>query len=268
MGLRTIYDEAKFPYWVLTDEKTVLGLIVVAQEPRELIQPAGKKFVQIHLFTQNPEAVTRLANEAQKISEKHGAAFLGCVIDAEHTSIRQPLEKAGMELFDESYKMVCPLESITFPESELEFYRTMPEDANLVLTNLVPIMQGSPDSLMQASIRNITRLPSELLNPMLSQMEVIFARKHHEIIGLLSFTGPTISMIGVLPNERGKGYGRNLTQWAKAHLAQNGHIRALLRVSVDNKPAIHIYETEGFRVTNQIQYFLKKYPPHWKNNTT
>ena len=95
-------------------------------------------------------------------------------------------------------------------------------------------------------------------------MEVIFVRREASIIGIISLTGPTISMVGISPSERGKGYGRTITQWAMWHLAQEGHIRAWLRVSVENKPAIHIYETLGFRTSDRMKFYLKKQPTLWK----
>lgn len=263
LGLKTIYDEAKFPYSILVEDQEVKGLIVVAREPRELIQPAGTAFTQIHIFVHDDAAVKQLVEEAKALNVKHQGAFIGCVIDAEHSSAAEQLEEATLELFDESYKMVCMLEAPTYPESLLTFQRAQPREADTVLRHLIPIMQGSPDHLMNASVQNLSKLSSEMLSPILTQMEVIFVRKQTNIIGLLSFTGPTISLIGVLPNERGQGFGRLMTQWAKAYLAENGHIRAMLRVSVENKPAIHIYEAEGFRITNHMKYFLKKNPSQW-----
>ncbi len=71
-------------------------------------------------------------------------------------------------------------------------------------------------------------------------------------------------MLGVHPDMRGKGYGRMITQWAMGYLAEQGHFRAWLRVSVANAPARHIFETEGFKVTEQMKYYVKTNPNLWQ----
>jgi ribosomal protein S18 acetylase RimI-like enzyme len=119
---------------------------------------------------------------------------------------------------------------------------------------------------MQASVRNISKLPPALLNSIVSQMEVMFVRRNSAIVGILSLTGPAISMVGVIPSERGKGYGRTIVQWAVWHLAQEGHPRAWLRVSVANKPAIRIYESLGFRIAERMKYYLKQLR-YWQGPT-
>jgi ribosomal protein S18 acetylase RimI-like enzyme len=48
-------------------------------------------------------------------------------------------------------------------------------------------------------------------------------------------------------------------------LAQEGHPRAWLRVSVENKPAIRIYEGLGFRIAERMKYYLKKQAPYWQD---
>jgi ribosomal protein S18 acetylase RimI-like enzyme len=266
LGLRTVYDQAKFPYSIVVDKQTVVGLVVAAREPRELVQPAGSPFVQIHIFRHSPTAVQRLLDESKRLATSHRAAFVCCVIDDRTPETAALLEKAGFTLFDESFKMGCPLEVVTQPATDLTFTRTTPEDAPLILKHLVPVMVGSPDHLMQASVKNISKLPSATLNSMLGQMEVMLVRHKSTIVGILSLTGPAISMLGLLPSERGKGYGRTIAQWAVWHLAQEGHPRAWLRVSVDNKPAVRIYERLGFRTTDRMKYYLRMQPPYWQNS--
>lgn len=264
LGLRTVYDQAKFPYSVLVDKQTVLGLVVAAREPRELVQPAGSPFAQIHIFRHSSPAVQRLLDESKRLAGSHKAAFVCCVIDDKNPETAALLEKAGFALFDDSFKMGCPLEAVTQPTTDLTFTRTTPQDAPLILKHLVPVMEGSADHLMQASVKNIGKLPPALLNSIVGQMEVMFVRRKSAIVGILSLTGPAISMVGVVPSERGKGYGRTITQWAVWHLAQEGHPRAWLRVSVENKPAIRIYESLGFRIAERMKYYLKKQPPYWQ----
>ena len=38
LGLKTIFEEAQFPYWILVRDQNVMGLVVAAKEPRDLLQ--------------------------------------------------------------------------------------------------------------------------------------------------------------------------------------------------------------------------------------
>jgi len=266
LELKKTYDQAGFPYWVLVDGRVAVGLIVAAREPHELIQPVGTPFVQFFIFRHGEEAINRLLAEAKEIAEGHKAAFICTAIESKEKQSAEILEAAGMELFDESFNMDCPLESPSPPKTDLIFERARPEQASLVLRYLVRIMEDSPDRLMQASVRNIRHLQPQFLAGLLDQMNVMLVRRGTDIVGALSFMGPTIMLVGVLPEERGKGYGRIITQMAMWQVVQTGSREAKLRVSVENHPAIHIYETLGFRITRRVKFYLEKRPPFWRES--
>jgi len=159
LGLKTIFEQAKFPYWVLVQEQTVLGLIVAAKEPRELLQPASTTFIQIYLFRHEPEAVTRLLNEAETIATRQQATYLSCIISAEKQEAIQSLENANFSVYDETLKMGIPLQDVTPPHTELTFTRTAPNETALVLNNLEAMMNNTPDRLLHTIIYNIRHLP-------------------------------------------------------------------------------------------------------------
>jgi len=243
-------------------------LIVVAREPRELIQPVGTPFVQFFIPRHGEGAVNRLLAEAESVAEKYKAAFVCTAIEAKENRSAELLEAAGMELFDESFRMECSLESMSPPRTDLLLEKASPEQANLVIKYLVRIMGDTPDKLMLASVQNISRLQPPILPLLLNQMNVMLVRRDTDVVGAISFRGPTIMLVGVTPEERGKGYGRIITQMAMWQVAQAGNKEAKLRVSIENHPAIHIYETLGFHVTHRIKFYLKKRPPFWQESSS
>ena len=263
LGLKTIFEQAKFPFWALVHEQTVLGLIVTAKEPRDLLQPASTTFIQVYLFRHEPDAVTRILGEADTIAAQQQAAYLSCVVRADKQETIQSLENASFSVYDETVKMGVSLQDVTPPPTELIFTRTSPDETSLVLHNLETMMANTPGRLLRTVIYNIRHLPPDKLESTLSQMEVILVKDKASTVGVISLEGPTIGMLGVHPNLRGKGYGRKMTQWAKNHLAEQGHFRAWLRVSVANTPARHILETEGFKVSEQMKYYVKTNPTLW-----
>ena len=263
LGLKTIFEQAEFPYWVLIQEQTVLGLIVAAKEPRELIQPASTTFIQVYIFRHEPDAVAHLLSEAEIIATNQQAAYLSCIISADKQDTIQSLENANFSVYDETLKMGIPLQDVTPPQTALTFTRTSPDETALVLDNLETMMSNTPDRLLHTVVYNIRQLPPDKLESTLSQMEVILVKDQANTVGVISLEGPTIGMLGVHPTLRGQGYGRMMTQWAKSHLAEQGHFRAWLCVSVANDPAKHIFETEGFKVSEQKKHYIKTNPNLW-----
>jgi mycothiol synthase len=64
-----------------------------------------------------------------------------------------------------------------------------------------------------------------------------------------------IYVLGVDPEQQGKGLGRRLTDVGLAHLARAGATRAVLYVEGDNTPALAAYERAGFtRAAVHVQY--------------
>ncbi|WP_243837695.1 ribosomal protein S18-alanine N-acetyltransferase [Cumulibacter soli] len=55
-----------------------------------------------------------------------------------------------------------------------------------------------------------------------------------------------VMTIGTDPNVQGRGIGRLLLRALLAESARRGASRIILEVRVDNKPAIALYESEGF----------------------
>lgn len=267
LGLKTIFDEAKFPYWVLVEDQTVLGLIVAAREPRELLQPASTTFIQIYLFRHQSNGVNRLLSEAQTIAREHKAAYLICIVNAENQETVRLLEKAEFDLYDETIKMGVPLENITPVDTHLSFYRASPNETELILENMIASMENTPDRLLHTAIQNICNLPSNQLESTLSQMDFVLVHDETHTVGIVSLEGPTIGMLGVHPTARGKGIGQTITQWAKHYLSEQGHFRAWLRVSTANAPALHIFEKEGFKASEQMKHFVKPNPNYWQTGS-
>lgn len=265
LGLKTIFDETKFPYWALVQDQTVLGLIVAAKEPREMLQPASTTFIQIYLFRHEPAAVSRLLSEAEVIATNQQATYLSCIVGADKQETIQSLENANFSVYDETLKMGLPLQDVTPSQTHLSFTRTSPDETQLVMENLETMMSNTPDRLLHAHVYNISQLPQAQLQSTLSQMEVILVKDQANTVGVISLEGPSIGMLGVHPDLRNKGYGRMMTQWVKSYLAEQGHFRAWLCVSVANDPARHIFETEGFKVAEQKKHYVKMNPALWQS---
>jgi L-amino acid N-acyltransferase YncA len=265
LGLKTIFEETQFPYWILVQEQTVMGLIVAAREPRDLLQPASTSFIQVYIFRHQEDAVSQLLSTAIQLAADYTATYLSCQVNSEKEATIQQIENAGFSLFDETVKMGVPLQEAPSPETNLTFTRASPEETNQILENLAICMTNTPGRLLHTVVNNIPKLPPDQLQHTLSLMEVVLVKDAANTVGILSLEGPTIGLLGVRPQDRGKGYGTTITQWAKSHLSEQGHFRAWLKVSVANAPALHVFEKEGFKASERTRLYIKANPDLWQN---
>ncbi len=88
---------------------------------------------------------------------------------------------------------------------------------------------------------------------------IYLAEKNGEIIGkihlqLISGVGG-IYGLGILPEYRGKGYGRALLLMGVEKLKQGGAKEIMLQVAAENANAISLYSSSGFVETSVMDYF-------------
>jgi ribosomal protein S18 acetylase RimI-like enzyme len=67
--------------------------------------------------------------------------------------------------------------------------------------------------------------------------------------------GVYIRGLGVPPAQRGRGYGRGLLAAALLNVLSEGHTHAALDVATENRNALGLYLSCGFRETNRYDYY-------------
>ena len=72
--------------------------------------------------------------------------------------------------------------------------------------------------------------------------------------------GGWIAGLGVLPEFRRRGYGREILTQAVGRLASSGVERIALEVSVENEGALTLYESAGFEVVTGYDYYAVSLP--------
>jgi ribosomal protein S18 acetylase RimI-like enzyme len=90
-------------------------------------------------------------------------------------------------------------------------------------------------------------------------MTIYFAQMGDQVIGkvhlqLIAGVGG-IYGLGVLPEFRGKGFGRAVLQGAVDKLKEAGAKEIMLQVATGNANALHLYESCGFVTTSTMDYF-------------
>ena len=69
-----------------------------------------------------------------------------------------------------------------------------------------------------------------------------------------------ISMIGVVPDYRGKGVSRHILQAGMKHLRSIGLAEIGLEVDGNNAPAVGLYESAGFKTMGERHWFERVLP--------
>jgi mycothiol synthase len=67
-----------------------------------------------------------------------------------------------------------------------------------------------------------------------------------------------VGMVGVLPDQQGKGLGKLATAAGIDHLMSIGATPVEITVDSENGPAIHVYESLGFRVNNRSVWYQQE----------
>jgi GNAT superfamily N-acetyltransferase len=125
-------------------------------------------------------------------------------------------------------------------------------------------LSGSADMVMERILMNIGHLPKSRLDIYYSSEKFYFVTQNMDEIGILNFNpnAGRISNVGVDPSRRGQGYGRQIMMFGLKQLKAAGCKQASLRVHVDNKPALNMYNSLGFEVVGRRRFLI------WENETT
>lgn len=88
------------------------------------------------------------------------------------------------------------------------------------------------------------------------------AALNDEIIGLGSINqernAATIFGLGIVPEYRGKGYGKELLHLIIDRLWKTGKTEIMLDVNSENVPALELYKKAGFQIEVAFEYYRKK----------
>lgn len=238
------------PYWVFVEGQKPVGVLSVGREPIQLLEPPGTPMAITSLVDPGqPEGVLReFASRALEISEEREVEYVLAIFPFTYEGPIRMFKELGFSELDDAYRMTCPLDPSYEPSGALSFVRAGRGDIRCYIELAVELLSGSPDVTLSIALKNFLAVPDEFLDFYYSQEEFYFADVDGQTVGILNLNPSEglISNIGVGPSQRGRGYGRQIMLFGLKTLKERGRERARLRVHVDNKPAVHLYESLGF----------------------
>lgn len=247
-------------YWLFVKDEKPIGLLYTGTEPVQLLAPIGTPVARIQIidFKQPAEVLENYISEAYSLAMKNNVDLVFTTFPSKHENLTSKLEELGFEEVANSYRMVCPLNKAFEPKEEPVCERVKREELGDFLEHVIECLSGSPDSMLDIVMDNIRGMPDKFLDLWYNMQQLYWVDKNGEVIGILdlSVRNKFISNIGVSPKHRRKGYGRQIMLFALQTLMQEGGKHAGLRVHKDNKAAISLYESLGFKITEQNQTFI------------
>jgi len=240
----------KLPYWVFVHKSEPMGIVAVGKEPIQLYAPPGTPMAFIRLIDPSlpVEVIEDFILEAMTLMRENNVEYaLATFRDKDVTAIDK-FEKSGFKEFDDCYRMVCQLDKEYSVSGELEFSQVQKEEMRQFIEVARKFLEGSPDITLSIALQHMLELPDEFLDFYYSQEKFYFANKNQQPVGIIDFNPNRglISNIGVDPQHRGKGYGKQIMLFTLSQLKANRCKQAYLRVHVKNRPAICLYESLGF----------------------
>lgn len=243
-------ETMKMPYWVFMENLTPAGILTIGKEPVQLIEPPGTSMAILWLidFKQSKEKIREFISQALDIAVKHEIKYALAHFYFDEKEAIEQFKVVGFEDFDDAYQMICPLGKSFQFSRELQFRQVQREEMRQFIKIASKFLQGSPDITLTKMLEHLLEVPNEFLNFYYTLERFYLAEKENRTIGIVNFNPKTglISNIGVDPEQRGKGYGRQIMLFALNQLKNEGCRQARLRVHVKNERAIHLYESLGF----------------------
>ncbi len=135
------------------------------------------------------------------------------------------------------------------PGFDLEFQLATSDDANLLTRLQALSFDQSEEAAHAHTIRDLTEDTSR----------TYIVRLKGAPIGkfgtVLEDNGVYIRGVGVVPDYRGRGYGRQILTWAIHQMIAEGHTHLSLDVATENRNALSLYQSCGFHETNVYDYY-------------
>ena len=243
-------EAMQMPLWVFARNSDPIGIVLIGKEPIQLYAPPGTPMAIIQLIDskQPREYIGGFAMEALKLATQKDVEYVLATFSSKEEEAISEFKKLDFKEFDDSYRMVCQLDKSFKPSGVLRFDRVQKEEMRKFIKIAKEFLQGSPDITLTLALEHFDELPEDFLNNYYSMERFYFANKNQKTVGILNINTDrgAISNIGVDSQQRGRGFGRQIMLFGLEQLRRSGCKQAYLRVHIENKPAIHLYESLGF----------------------
>lgn len=200
-----------------------------------------------------------LINAARESGKRLGAHQLLLVAEDKSNSEKAFAKAVGAAYSYSEYRMKLEGAPPNGAQGLLELCRVDQRDADLFV-RLAATSFGDPIELFIKRNPLFDRLSEEIRSP---TRRFYIARLGPEPIGCLGVVGHEhrvfVISLGVLPEYRGCGYGRQMLTKIANMLAAEDWEEVLLEVRTENRNALSLYRSCGFKETTSYNYYTVRF---------
>lgn len=159
----------------------------------------------------------------------------------------------------------CPLERAEDLPGELAFIPLASENRTVFRDTLLASFAGSLDCPEIVGSRSEAELLHSYGMDAAGPREWFRVDRGHEPIGVVLLEAAAVSRfeltyVGIVPDYRGRGLGRELIRFAQQHARNRGATHLDLSVDERNHPALGLYRAQGFQASGARLVFLAHWP--------
>ena len=250
----------KLPFWIFTKGSKPIGIVTTGKEPMQFLAPIGTPVATVDLIQKNlnPKILDEFASQSLKLALEKEVQHVTIEFASDEKDAINSFLKADFRVLAETFTMTLPLDRDFDPSEDLQFTQAEKKEMLRWVTAARKSLAGSADAVMERILKQLTDFPKNLLEMYHSLEKFYFVNKDDHGVGILNFSPKAgrISNIGVDPSKRGQGIGRQIMMFGLKQLKKPGCSQAKLRVHVDNKPALNLYKSLGFKVAERRRFLI------------
>jgi ribosomal protein S18 acetylase RimI-like enzyme len=229
-----------------------------------LVAPIGTPLCMIQIldYEKSQKCIEEIAKKSLNMGKNHSVKYIFIPsLPENQTEITQTFKKQGFTEKARWYRMERSLEDTTSPPEILKFEKVEKNKVREFLESASHCTSGSYEG---ETIVNLAGVPDTLLSFWYEMQELYSVYKDTEMVGILNLTPSSqsnLNNIGVAPEFRSKGLGKQILLFALERLKDLGMKRVGLRVHAKNTRAMNFYKSFGFNIVQEVVDLI-----HWEKD--
>ncbi|WP_273834023.1 GNAT family N-acetyltransferase [Guptibacillus sedimenti] len=237
-------DQNKINEFMFYDDHTLIGYIGICQFGSEALEVNG----MVHPEFRSLGVFRRLFSLVHDEWNKRESKQMLLLSNRNSASGVKFIKSTGAHYENSEYEMHLISEAREAAKTNLHFRKALNQDAKeIARQNAIYFQMNSEEE---------STLPEEAAK---DGMDILLAECNQTVIGKVHIEVQNgvggIYGLGVLPEFRGKGYGRDILLKAVQELREKQAQQIMLQVAVKNKNALNLYQSCGFKETSTMDYF-------------
>ena len=240
------YESMGFAYWVFVLDSNPLAIFFLGKEPVNLIAPSGTlvSMIQILDYDGSEEYMAEIVSKTINMGNENKVKYiLASNFPEEQIKQVNNFKQQGFKEKARWYRMERQLEDAPDPQGNLRLEIVKRTGVKEFLNASNHCTSGSYEG--EATL-NLAGVPENLLTFWYNMQELYYVYKDQEMIGILNLTPDAqnnLNNIGIAPEYRSKGYGKQVLLHALERLRAQDKENVSLRVHAENKRAIGLYKS-------------------------